>query len=235
MSSFFAHLSEQLSNYHDFGPPKLPSVMMTKEDIKYERTRKECEINKCSDILDEHSLFDGHEAFKNVSADDVAVDDEKEIDNSVHLDGENEKIMCTLPMCGSVEEYMSNERESALDFVEQQSSQYLDFVSSIPKTEILKDLTEKADQNFESLGLITKRWAVSSSNLPEQVAEECNSVKMAGMVWYPQLSLLEIPLSQLNFSDLSRGRLVAGSNVHNGSMEMEEFVPKCLTRELNES
>ena len=111
--------------------------------------------------------------------------------------------MCTLPMCGSEEEYMSNDIESALDFVQQQSSQYLDIVSSIPKTEILKDLTEKADQNFESLGLSSKRWSVSSSNLPEQVAEECNSAKMAGMVWYPQLSLLEIPLSQLNFSNSS--------------------------------
>ena len=107
-----------------------------------------------------------------------------------------------------------------------------DIASSASKIEILNDLTEKADEIFNKLGLSCKGWSFSGSDPPEQVAEENNTVKLAGMVWSPKLDLLEIPLPQLHFSNRARGRLVAGSKVYDGSIEMEDFVPRSLTRRM---
>ena len=496
MSSFFAHLSEQLSNYKDFGPPKLPPVIMTCEDIAFAKAHKDWEIDNHTDIFDEYSLFDGLQAnddaesnesetegvalmcsscgvsssdclyaVKEISEEEssiawkraaqyegisieyrcpkcrscndcrrsfaterVSIREEAEdqmIYDSVHLDWENKRIICSLPMRGTEQEFLSNNREIALKILNQQCSKYFedqetkevilkafkklmdndqlvlykdlteeekaiieskniqhyipwrvvfkdslstpcrpvmdgssntkmnsdgngggrslndlvvkgrvvtlnlvrmmlrfmvgraacqgdlrqfyasiklvtehwnlqrvlfrnemdpdgeimegiiktliwgikcvsaqsecsiikiaeavkdehpdlsifllscrfvdDIASSASKIEILKDLTKKADNIFNSLGLSCKGWSFSGSDPPEQVAEENNTVKLAGMVWYPKLDLLEIPLPQLHFSNRSRGRLVAGSKVYDGSMKMEEFVPKSLTRRM---
>ena len=98
--------------------------------------------------------------------------------------------------------------------------------------EKLKELTSLADQFFAKLGLSCKGWSYSGENPPEEVTDETNTVKVAGMVWYPLLDLLEIPLPQLHFSNRSRGRLVAGSKIYDGSIEMDKFVPEKLTRRM---
>ena len=79
MDSFFAHLSEQLSNYKNFGSSKLLSVIMETEDIDFVWVHEDWGIKKFTNILDKCPLFHGLEVFKNVSTYDVAVGDEKEM------------------------------------------------------------------------------------------------------------------------------------------------------------
>ena len=50
------------------------------------------------------------------------------------------------------------------------------------------------------------------------------------MIWYTKMDLLEIPLPQLHFSNRSRGRLVVGTKIYDGSINMDSFVPSQLTR-----
>ena len=107
-----------------------------------------------------------------------------------------------------------------------------DLGSSAGTKETLETITKQADVFFDKLGLACKGWTFSGSNPPPEVAEEGNSVKIAGMIWYSLLDLLEIPLPELHFSNKSRGRLVAGAKVYNGSISMEEFVPEKLTRRM---
>ena len=71
-SHFFVHLSEQLSNYRNFGPPKLPSVLMTHEDIEFAKAHNEWGIEKHTDTLNECEVFEDEvSANENVSTENV--------------------------------------------------------------------------------------------------------------------------------------------------------------------
>ena len=107
-----------------------------------------------------------------------------------------------------------------------------DIADSAAKKETLEKITGQADYFFDKLGLGCKGWSYSGSNPPEEVSGGEDHVKVAGMIWYTLLDSLEIPLPELHFSNKSRGRLVAGSKVYDGSMSMDEFVPAKLTRRM---
>ena len=109
-----------------------------------------------------------------------------------------------------------------------------DIGGSAMDLETLKQLTAEADKFFAMLGLACKGWSYSGSHPPPDVSEEDQTIKIAGMVWFTMLDLLEIPLPQLHFSTKRRGRLVIGTEVFEGSMveDMEKFVPKLLTRRM---
>ena len=100
--------------------------------------------------------------------------------------------------------------------------------------EALKKLTAEADKFFDLLGLACKGWSFSGSHPPPEVSEEDQTIKIAGMIWFTMLDLLEIPLPQLHFSNNTRGKLAIGTQVFDGSMleDMEKFVPKKLTRRM---
>ena len=108
----------------------------------------------------------------------------------------------------------------------------IDIADSAAKKETIEKITGQADYFFDKLGLGCKGWSYSGSNPPEEVSGGKDHVKVAGMIWYTLLDSLEIPLPELHFSNKSRGRLVAGSKVYDGSMSMEEFVPAKLTRRM---
>ena len=105
-----------------------------------------------------------------------------------------------------------------------------DIGSSKDEMSKIKELTSAADEVFAKLGLSCKGWSYSGENPPPEVAEEYNTVKIAGMIWYTKMDLLEIPLPQLHFSNRSRGRLVVGTKIYDGSINMDSFVPSQLTR-----
>ena len=60
LSTFFVNLTQQLSNYNEFGPPKLPHVMMSQDDLKFAKAYKEWEIENVSvdTIPDDDCFFD---------------------------------------------------------------------------------------------------------------------------------------------------------------------------------
>ena len=62
----------------------------------------------------------------------------------------------------------------------------------------MKNLTTEADKFFVMLGLAYKGCSFSCSHPAPEVSEEDQTIKIAGMVWFTMLDLLEIPLPQLH-------------------------------------
>ena len=100
--------------------------------------------------------------------------------------------------------------------------------------DILKKVTEEADELFSQVGLACKGWSFSGSDPPLDVAEEGKIISIGGTKWHPPLDQLEVPIPQLHFSKKIRGRLTVGTKVFEGSMldDMEKFVPKLLTKRI---
>ena len=69
--------------------------------------------------------------------------------------------------------------------------------------------------------------------MPE-LAEDGQLVSIGGMKWHPQQDTLEVQLPKLHFSKKLRGRLLAGTQVFEGSMmeQLDSFVPKKLSRRI---
>ena len=106
-----------------------------------------------------------------------------------------------------------------------------DIGASSNSMEKLKATTKEADNLFDSVGLACKGWSYSGEKPSVDVSED-GLISIGGMKWDPIMDTLEVLIPKLHFSRKSRGRLIVGTQVFEGSMmeEMEEFVPKDLSR-----
>ena len=95
----------------------------------------------------------------------------------------------------------------------------------------LRKLVKAADSLFEQVGLKCKGWTYSYEDPPPNVKEDDGTVSIGGMRWHSKVDCVEIPVPQLHFSKKSRGRLVVGTEVYNGSClaDLDKFVPQELT------
>ena len=106
-----------------------------------------------------------------------------------------------------------------------------DIGASSNSMEKLKATTKEADNLFDSVGLACKGWSYSGEKPSVDVSED-GLISIGGMKWDPIMDTLEVLIPKLHFSRKSRGRLIVGTQVFEGSMmeELEEFVPKDLSR-----
>ena len=109
-----------------------------------------------------------------------------------------------------------------------------DLGSSAASIEELKQLTKEADELFAQVGLQCKGWSFSGEEPLPELAEDGQLVSIGGMKWHPQLDTLEVQIPKLHFSKKLRGRLLAGTQVFEGSMmeQLDSFVLKKLTRSI---
>ena len=109
-----------------------------------------------------------------------------------------------------------------------------DLGSSAASIEELKQLTKEADELFAQVGLQCKGWSFSGEEPLPELAEDGQLVSIGGMKWHPQLDTLEVQIPKLHFSKKLRGRLLAGTQVFEGSMmeQLDSFVPKKLSRRI---
>ena len=106
-----------------------------------------------------------------------------------------------------------------------------DVGSSDFSKEIVMAIIAAADELFESVGLTVKAWSVSGSVPHPDVSADGVSVDIGGMTWYPFIDSLSIKIPPLHFGKKSRGKLVVGTEVFEGSLaDLKKFVKKPLTR-----
>ena len=97
--------------------------------------------------------------------------------------------------------------------------------------ETVQNLIKAADELFESVGWSVKGYSVSGSNPHPDVTTDGVSVDVGGMTWYPLIDCVAVKIPPLHFGKKSRGKLVVGTEVFDGSFEdLKKFVPKKLTR-----
>ena len=129
------------------------------------------------------------------------------------------------------------------EFIKQKSPKLYDFLlncrfcddlgNSAATIDDLKKLVKEADELFVQVGLKCKGWSFSGEEPSPELVEEGQLVSIGGMKWHPQMDTLEMLIPRLHFSRKVRGRLLAGTQVFEGSMEqLDSFVPKKLTRRI---
>ena len=97
--------------------------------------------------------------------------------------------------------------------------------------EKVQNLLKAADELFESVGWSVKGYSVSGSNPHPDVTADGVSVDVGGMTWYPLIDCVAVKIPPLHFGKKSRGKLVVGTEVFDGTFEdLKKFVPKKLTR-----
>ena len=106
-----------------------------------------------------------------------------------------------------------------------------DVGSSEAGIETVTALIKAADELFESVGLAVKGWSVSGSAPHPDVTADGMSVDIGGMTWYPLIDSLSIKIPPLHFGRKSRGKLVVGTEVFEGTFDdLKAFMKKPLTR-----
>ena len=97
--------------------------------------------------------------------------------------------------------------------------------------ETVQKLIKAADELFESVGWSVKGYSVSGSSPHPDVTTDGISIDVGGMTWYPLIDCVAVKIPPLHFGKKSRGKLVIGTEVFDGSFEdLKKFVPKKLTR-----
>ena len=106
-----------------------------------------------------------------------------------------------------------------------------DIGSSEDNHEIVKNIIQAANELFDSVSLSVKGWSVSGSEPHPDVSADGVSVDIGGMTWYPVIDTISVKTPPLHFGRKARGKLVAGTEVFEGSFDdLKKFVKKPLTR-----
>ena len=106
-----------------------------------------------------------------------------------------------------------------------------DVGSSDFSKEIVMAIIKAANELFESVGLTVKGWSVSGSAPHPDVTADGVSVDIGGMTWYPLIDCVSVKIPPLHFGKKSRGKLVVGTEVFDGTFaDLKKFVKKPLTR-----
>ena len=92
----------------------------------------------------------------------------------------------------------------------------------------MKNVIADLDEILASVGFSCKGWTFSGEAPPEEVREEGGVVGIGGMKWHSEMDLLEIPIPAFHLSKKSRGRLVVGTDVFEGSTveDLQNFVKR---------
>ena len=108
-----------------------------------------------------------------------------------------------------------------------------DFAESKRMIAALREIAKQADEVFARIGLTCKGWTFSGSDPPEAVSKTGVTVGVAGLRWYPRLDMVEIPIPDLHFGPVRRGKIDDSVPRFKGSMlDMDSFTPKKLTRKM---
>ena len=106
-----------------------------------------------------------------------------------------------------------------------------DVGSSDFSKEIVMAIIKAANELFESVGLTVKGWSISGSAPHPDVTADGVSVDIGGMTWYPLIDCISIKIPPLHFGKKSRGKLVVGTEVFDGTFaDLNKFVKKPPTR-----
>ena len=108
-----------------------------------------------------------------------------------------------------------------------------DFGESKRRLAELKELARQADEVFARIGLTCKGWTFSGFDPPEAVSKTGVTVGVAGQRWWPRLDMVEIPIPDLHFGPVRRGKVDESVPRFKGSKEeLGSFTPKKLTRKM---
>ena len=95
----------------------------------------------------------------------------------------------------------------------------------------VKGIIDDVNELFESVGLSCKGWSVSGSHPHPDVTHDGISVNVGGMIWFPMVDTVSVKIPPLHFGKKSRGKLVVGTEIFEGSFEdLEKFIPNPLSR-----
>ena len=93
------------------------------------------------------------------------------------------------------------------------------FVDDLNGSEASKAAIDKLQADceaaFATLGVEAKGWAKSGEAPPLDISDD-GSLGVGGMGWTPELDCIEVKFSPLHFGRVSRGRLVAGTQIFDG-------------------
>ena len=78
---------------------------------------------------------------------------------------------------------------------------------------------DAADDLFESVGMGCKGWSMSGSDPHPDVTKDGLSVAAGGIVWWPKIDSVSIKIPPVHFGRKSRGKLVVGTEIFEGSFE----------------
>ena len=102
-----------------------------------------------------------------------------------------------------------------------------DLLDSCMNIKIAKEIMGSADYLFESVGMGCKGWSMSGSDPHPEVTKDGLSVAAGGIVWWPKIDSVSIKIPPVHFGRKSRGKLVVGTEIFEGSFEdLNKFVPK---------
>ena len=111
-------------------------------------------------------------------------------------------------------------------------SRFVDDLADSGKTgQEINKLINDADELLSSVDLHCKGWSRSGMSPHPDVTTDGVSVDVGGMVWYPEIDALVVKIPPLHFGRKSRGKLMVGTEVFDGSFtDLEKFCSKRLTR-----
>ena len=97
-------------------------------------------------------------------------------------------------------------------------SRFVDDIGDSDKDKhTVKGLTTSLDKIFSSVGLSVKGWCMSGEDPHPDVTVDGMTVDVGGMSWITKLDMISIKIPPLHFGKKSRGKLVAGTEVFDGS------------------
>ena len=97
-------------------------------------------------------------------------------------------------------------------------SRFVDDLGDSEKNkEVVRALTESLDEVFASVGLSVKGWCMSGEDPHPEVTADGMTVDVGGMSWFTKVDQISIKIPPLHFGKKSRGKLVAGTEVFDGS------------------
>ncbi len=106
-----------------------------------------------------------------------------------------------------------------------------DLADSDNNHDIIKKLTDNADELFESVGLSCKGWSRSGEAPHPDVTDDGINLDVGGLRWQPQVDTLQVKIPPLHFGKKVRGKLKVGTEIFDGSFQdLSSFVPEKLTR-----
>ena len=111
-------------------------------------------------------------------------------------------------------------------------SRFVDDIGDSDKDkDTVKGLTTSLDKIFSSVGLSVKGWCMSGEDPHPDVTVDGMTVDVGGMSWIMKLDLISIKIPPLHFGKKSRGKLVAGTEVFDGSFsDLQKFLKRPITR-----
>ena len=106
-----------------------------------------------------------------------------------------------------------------------------DLADSGKNSKVINKLIEDADELLNSVDLHCKGWSRSGMPPHPDVTNDGVSVDVGGMTWYPEIDAIAVKIPPLHFGRKSRGKLMVGTEVFDGSFaDLEKFCSKRMTR-----